>query len=208
MSRRILQIHKIKNNMTPSYLKDKLPPNHRPFLSNVFRKINSKTDRYKNSFLPHAVSSWNIFISDFEDFPSFNNLKVHLLSLFRPKIKSIFGIHDPMGLRYLFQLRVSLSPLRSHKNRHNFIDTPSDICLCKQGVENTSHFLFFCPRFAIQRATLTTNVNEILRKNNLNHLGNQPELYLYGNYSINFVDNRKILISTLKYIKDSRRFST
>ena len=208
MSRRILQIHKIKNNKTPSYLKDKLPPNHRPFLSNVFRKINSKTDRYKNSFFPHAVSSWNIFISDFEDFPSFNNLKVHLLSLFRPKIKSIFGIHDPMGLRYLFQLRVSLSPLRSHKSRHNFIDTPSDICLCKQGVENTNHFLFFCPRFAIQRATLTTNVNEILLKNNLNHLGNQLELYLYGNDSINFVDNRKILISTLKYIKDSRRFST
>ena len=34
--------------------------------------------------------------------------------------KGIFGIHDPVGLRYLFQLRVSLSPLRSHKFRHNF----------------------------------------------------------------------------------------
>ena len=113
-----------------------------------------------------------------------------------------------MGLRYLFQLRASLSPLRSHKSRHNFIDTPSDICLCEQGVENTSHFLFFCPRFAIQRATLITKVNEILLKNNLNHLGNQPELYLYGNDSINVADNRKILISTLKYIKDTGRFST
>ena len=27
--RRILQIHKIKNNMTHSYLRDKLPPNRR-----------------------------------------------------------------------------------------------------------------------------------------------------------------------------------
>ena len=34
------------------------------------------------------------------------------------------GIHDPSGLRYLFQLRVGLSPLRYHKKRHNFIDTP------------------------------------------------------------------------------------
>ena len=57
--------------------------------------------------------------------------------------KSIFGVHDPFGLRYLFQLRASLSPLRSHKSRHNFIDTPSDICHCKQGVEDTSYFLFF-----------------------------------------------------------------
>ena len=50
MSRRILQIHKIINNKTPSYLKDKLPPNHRPFfnipLFNVFREIKFKTDRY------------------------------------------------------------------------------------------------------------------------------------------------------------------
>ena len=37
--------------------------------------------------------------------------------------KSIFGVHDPVGLRYLFQLRVRLSPLRSHKSHHNFIDT-------------------------------------------------------------------------------------
>ena len=34
MCRRILQIHKIMNNMTPSYLKDKLPPKHRPCLFN------------------------------------------------------------------------------------------------------------------------------------------------------------------------------
>ena len=50
MCRRILQIHKIMNNKTPSYLKDKLPPKHRPFLFNVFRKIKCKTNRYMNGF--------------------------------------------------------------------------------------------------------------------------------------------------------------
>ena len=212
MGRRIYQIHKIMNNKTPSYLKDKLPPNHIPFfnrpLFNVFREIKFRTYRYKNSFFPHAISSWNIIISDFEDFPSFDSLKDHVLSFFRPKNKSIFGVHDPIGLRYLFQLRVSLSPLRSHKSRHNFIDTPSDICHCNQGVEDTSHFLFFCPSYVTQRATLATSVNEILLKNNLNHFENRSQLYLYGHDSINFTDNRKILISTLKYIKDTRRFST
>ena len=115
MSRRILQIHKIMNNKTPSYLKDKLPPNHRPSfnrpLFNVFREIKFKTDRYKNSFFPHAISSWNKIISHFEDFPSHYCLKDHVLSFFQPKNKSIFGVHDHIGLRYLFQLRVSLSPL-------------------------------------------------------------------------------------------------
>ena len=143
MCRRILQIHKIMNSKTPSYLKDKLPPKHRPFLFNVFRKIKFKTNRYLNSFFPHAISSWNLVISHFEIFPSSVSLKDYVLSLFRPMTKSIFDVHDPVGLRYLFQLRVRLSPLRSHKSHHDFIDTPSDICQCNQSVEVISYFLSF-----------------------------------------------------------------
>ena len=43
----------------------------------------------------------------------------------------LVGIHDPPGLRYRFQLRVSLSLLRSHKGSHNFINTPPEICVIK-----------------------------------------------------------------------------
>ena len=196
---------------TPSYLKDKLPPNYRPFfnrpLFNVFREIKFKTDRQKNSFFPQAISSWNKISSHFEDFPSLDCLKGHVLSFVRPRNKSIFGVHDPVGLRYPFQLRVSLSPLRSNKGRHNFVDISSDICHCDQGVENTYHFLFIWPTYVTQRAILVTGVNEILLKNNLNHLVNQSQLYLYGHDSISYADNSNIL-STLKYIKDTRRFST
>ena len=85
MVRRILNIHKIINNKTPSYLKHKLPPNHRPFLSNIFRAVKCRTDRYMNSFFPHAIDSWNIVITDFEDLPLFDSLKKHLLSFFRSK---------------------------------------------------------------------------------------------------------------------------
>ena len=207
MCRRILQIHKIMNNKTPFYLRDKLPPKHKPFLFNVFRKINCRTDRYMNSFFPSAISSWNSIISNFEVFPSFDNLKDHMLSLFRPKNKSIFGVHEPLGIRHLFQLRVSLTALRSHKARHNFIDTPYDNCHCNQGSEDSSHFLFTCPSYITQRVTLVNSVKEVLRRNNLNHLENQLQLYLYGHYSLNHGDNRLILMATLKFIKDSRRFS-
>ena len=203
MCRRILQIHKILNNKTPSCLKVKLPPKHRPFLFNIFRKIKCKTNRYMNSFFPHAISCWKLVITHFEVFPSSDSFKDHVFSLFRRKTKSIFDVRDPVGLR----LRVKLSPWRSNKSHHNFIDTPSDICQCNQGVEDTSHFLFFCPLFS-QRTTLKTSVNEILLQYNLIHLENQLQLYLYGHVSINYVSNRKILISTVKYIKDTRRFST
>ena len=212
MCRRILQIHKIMKYATPSYLKDK-PPNRRTYLfnanvRNTFREINCKSLRYMNSFFPDAIASWNIIIKHFDNVPSFNILKNHIISLLRPEAKSTFGIHYPLGLRYLFQLRVGLSPLRCHKRRHNFIDTPSDICHCDQDLEDTNHFLFSWPSYAPQRATLATSVIDILQRNNLNRLGNQSQLYLYGHQSISFTDNRNILLSTIKYIKDTRRFST
>ena len=117
--------------------------------------------RYMNSFFPDAINSWNNIITNYQNLSSFTSLKAHILSLIRPKIKSIFGIHDPLGLRYIFQLRVKLSPQRNHKRHHNFADTPSEICdtpseicecnqdiedtpseicECNQDIENTRHF--------------------------------------------------------------------
>ena len=51
--------------------------------------------------------------------------------------KSVFNIHDPKGIKYLFQLRMNLSPLSSHKKHHTFADTPSDIFECNEGIEDT-----------------------------------------------------------------------
>ena len=127
-----------------------------------------------------------------------------MLSLFRPNIKSMFNIYDPIGLRYIFQLRLRLSPLRSHKWRHNFIDNKSNICICTQGIENIDHFLFSCPLFITQRTSLITTVNEIVQKNNLNVI-NRPYFYLYGHQSLNDSENKKIILSTIKCIKDTRK---
>ena len=135
-------------------------------------------------------------------------LKKDIISLIRPESKSFFNIHDPVGLRYLFQLRVSLSPLKGHKWCHNFSDTASGICVCNQDIEDTRHFLFSCPFYATQRATLMTSVNEILHKASLNRLVNQSQLCLYGDPFLSNSDNKKVILSTLKYIKETQRFST
>ena len=88
--------------------------------------------------------------------------------------KHVFGIHDPVGLRYLFQLRLGLSHLRSHKKRHNFTDIQSDRCACMQGVEDSYHFLLNCSSYDTQRATLINELSEILLINNLNYPVNFP----------------------------------
>ena len=158
-----------------------------------------------HSFFPDSSTLWNNIIPHFKDIPSIGTIKKHILSLIRPEKKSIFEIHD--RLRFLFQLRIGLSPLRYLKKRHNFFDTPSGICLCTTGTEDTNHFLFLCPLYTNHRVTLTTRVNVIIQKYNLNHLSNQSHLYLYGHRTIDFADNRIILLSIIKYIKETQSFS-
>ena len=87
MCRRILQIHKISGNKTPSYL-----PIAEPCSMETFEII-CKSNRFKNSFFPDAIASWNIFIKHFDDYPSFQILKEHINTCLRPMTKSIFGIH-------------------------------------------------------------------------------------------------------------------
>ena len=106
----VLQIHKI---ITLTYLKDKLPVNCRE-LSNgnirtTFHVIKCKSNRYMNSFFPDAIASRNLFMEMFKynEVPSIGVLKNDITALIRPESKTFFNIHDPVGLRYLFQLRVS-----------------------------------------------------------------------------------------------------
>ena len=105
-------------------------------------------------------------------------------------------------------LTVSLSPLKGHKYCHNFINTLSGICHCNLGIEGTSHFLLSCPFYTVQRVTLVNSIKAILLKGNLIHLEDHSKLYLYGDPSISNADNKIILLSTIKYIKETQRFST
>ena len=105
---------------------------------------------------------------------------------------------------------MKLSPLKSHKKRYNFADTPTDICERNQGVENICHFLFECLRFAPHRVNLAISIIEILNKNNKihnNEIANYPNLYLYGHPSLNIAENKCILQATIQYIKSTHRFS-
>ena len=140
-----------------------------------------KSNSYTNSFFPGAIVKWNFFMEIFKykEVPSIGILNNDILSLIRPVTKSFFKNHDPVGLRYLFQLSLSLSPLKAHKWRYNFSDTPSGICHCSHGIEDTSHFLFSCRSHAIHRAALVTVVNEILYKSRLTQLINQSQFYLW-----------------------------
>ena len=208
---RLLQIQKIITKNTPSYLRDKLPPVANPFSETPdlnLLEFHCRTKRFQMTFYPDAVTNWNNTIVHFQEMPTKAALKSHIDSLVKPKKRSTFGIYDPQGIRWLYMLRLGLSPLRNHKMRHNFADTPVDLCLCKTGIEDTEHFLFKCPFFASSRMALASTVILILIQQNLAHVGNSVETYLYGHVSLSEDDNRSILLATIKYIKGSHRFTS
>ena len=64
----------------------------------------------------------------------------------------IYGIHNPVGLKYLTRLRVGLSHLRAHKHQYNFSDTSSKYCSCRDNCWTLSTTLpyLFAYLFAIK----------------------------------------------------------
>ena len=123
--RRLLQFYKIINDLAPSYLKDIIPPLRRSLYFVVIPLLSSIV------FFPDSIKSWNNIGREFTSLSPISKFKEALLSVIRPAKKSVFAIHSPTGIKKLFQLRVGLTQLKSHRKNHNFLDTPSDLCICQ-----------------------------------------------------------------------------
>ena len=68
--------------------------------------------------------------------------KSKILKFIRPAENSIFGCHNPIGVKLLTRLRLGL---REHKFKHGFQDTLNPLCSCEKEIETTFHFLLSCP---------------------------------------------------------------
>ena len=211
-SRRLISFFKIHKGITPVYLSDNLPPKRRLLYGkvnpNIYQSIRCKTSRYKKSFFPDAIESWNNLGMDFHESKTISIFKKKINAMIRPNAKSIFGVYYPSSLKFLFQLRVGLSPLRHHKIKHNFNDVLSETCDCEMASETLAHFLLACPSFVAQRDDLQNSILQILQRYNLPDLLRNTDLYLYGNEALSIEDNNTIIKSTIKYIIDTKRFET
>jgi hypothetical protein len=207
--RRLILLYKIRNNMTPLYLRNNLPRERIPLYCNrstLYHEFMCNTNKYINSFFPNVIKSWNNLGFEFHNSVSLNIFKNQLIKLIRPNAKSIFKLHDTVGIKILYQLRVGLSPLKCHKKIHNFMDTPDDWCICLSAPEDTQHFLLKCTLFSVQRVKLLSLVNNLLANTNLIDLMDDYKLYLYGHHSLTDDTNKNILQATILYIKDTGRF--
>ena len=137
-SRRMTLFYKMMNNLSPLYTKVPIPPPHQSQYSlrnqDVVGLIRARTEKFQSSFYPNCISEWNKLDPEIRTTPSIAAFKSKLLSIIRPSAKPVFGIHDPLGLSYLSQIRVGLSKLNFHKFKHNFKDTINPRCHTNDGI--------------------------------------------------------------------------
>ena len=208
--RRITQFYKIMNNLTPKYLAEPIPNPHShlfgPRSTNVIPPIYCRNDRYKCSFYPDAIDKWNNIGVEIRSIEKISDFKASIVDIIRPPKKDIFNVHNPDGSKLIFQLRVGLSPLRAHKVAHNFQDTPSNICLCGTGIEDTAHFLIVCPFFANKRNKLFTEITAVHQDFENLSTTEKVNALLYGINGLNDIQNTNILNATIVFLLESGRF--
>ena len=174
----------------------------------VIGRIRARTERFQSSFYPSCLSDWNDLCPEIRLAPTIAIFKKKLRSKIRPQAKSVFGIHDPIGLSYLTQLRVGLSKLNFHKVKHNLRDTINPMCPTNDGIENTENFSLLCPSFEIQRRNLFARVFAFLRPLGYLNIPKEPLTHLLLSCDKDFPNdlNKNILELTLEFIHETGRF--
>ena len=134
----------------------------------------------------------------YENFPVF---KSNILKFIRPSPNLVYNCHNPRGICLITRLRLGLSHLREHKFKQSFQDTLNPLCNCGNDVESTEYFLIHCPQFVNERRL--GNFNYSLLENTSNVL---TQTLLFGNTSLNPIDNSKILTATIDLILSTKIF--
>ena len=211
-SRRLTLFYKIINNLAPDYTMVPIPQLHQTHYSlrkrDVVGQIMARTEKFKSSFYPYCLREWNVIEPELRHATSVAIFKKKILSIIRPPANPVFGIHDPIGLSFLTQIRVGLSKLNFHKFKHNFGDTVSPMCPSNDGIEDAEHFLLLCPSFDAQRRDLLAGVFDVLRLYGHSNPSNMvlTQLLLYGDEKFSYDLNKTILNLTLQFIHKTGRF--
>ena len=129
------------------------------------------------------------------------------MEFFKIKASSLYGIHNPIGTKYLTRLRVGLSHLHAHKFPHRFRDTLHPICSCQNNEHETiEHFMLYCPAYRTHRAVVFEALSKSIGLVSLVNSKYVCKLLLYGDPKYSWNTNKMIIEATIEYLLTSKRF--
>ena len=130
--RKLVLLHQTLHTKKPSYLyyilTNQLHTNPRLAATLNLKNIHCKTTKYNKSYFPSTILDWNNLPFELKSVKSKKILKSRFLNKIRPKKSLYVDIRNNDKVRYLTMLRLNLSPLRAHKFKYNFEDTPHPYC--------------------------------------------------------------------------------
>ena len=192
----------------PSYLYDMLSPLQGSQRNQgFFQPLLCRREIFKNSFLPYTINEWNKLDPEIRRIDSYVGFRKKLLSFIKPMENKTFSIYDPLGIKLLNRLRVDFSHLNEHKFRHNFADTLNPLCLCSLETESTAHFSLSCRYYSNICITLMNELNNIDNSITIRQTNELLRIILYGDCKFKDNVNKRILIATIQFIKNSNRFN-
>ena len=169
-----------------------------------FQSLLCRTEIFKNSFLPYTINEWNKLDPEIRRIDLYVGFGKKLLSFIKPENKSIY---EPLGIKLLNRLRVDFSHLNEHKFRHNFVDTLNPLCSCSLETESMAHFFLRCRYYSNNRITLMNELSDIDNSITSRQPNELLRIILYGDCKFKDNVNKRILIATIQFIKNSNRFN-
>ena len=142
--RKLCLFFKVYKNQCPKYLFDIIPQSNCPYRTrNALNipHINVKHQFFKNSYFPSTIIEWKKLDSNIRNSEKLQIFKSKILRFIRPTTNSIFGCHNPIGVKLLTRLQLGLSHLRKHKFKQFSRYTQSALQLQKR----SRHYFSFSP---------------------------------------------------------------
>ena len=207
-----LSFHKIVKGLYPRYLTEyvnlRSTSNYhtRSVNKNNLPEFSCRTESFKHSFFPFCVREWKKLDNTIRDAESIKQFKSMLKNFFSLNQRSLFLIHDTVGVKLLVKLRLQFSHLNEHKFCHNFKDCVSRMCDCGAETETTSHFFLRCKFFANERQKLRGDVYRIV--DSIKNLKEESliDVLLYSSDRLNDSKSQQKLLHTICYIQATKRF--
>ena len=188
---------KIVNKECPLYLQDLLPdqikvirPNSRNAENFVVPKC--RTECYRKSFIPSAISRWNEMPLDQRCKEYFNKeLKIKSNPLYYEGRRTTNVKHS--------QLRMKCSKLNSHLFLLHVTD--SSQCLCGYYSEDSEHYLLQCNLYNISRYKMLKSMQDLgVEKSDVT-----VDTLLFGTEKYDFVTNKNLFNIVHIYIEETAR---
>ena len=203
---KLIQMYKIVNNLVPNTLQSIIHgntnseiPTYNTRQSSDLPRFRTRTDLFSKSFFPSTVRLWNALPLEIRNSPSLAQFKSKLQNI--PSRPVIFPQLYNFGSRFasILHTRFRLGSSQLNSCLFKLGIKPTATCNCGSANEDTWHYFFVCPKYAIARSKLHTAIAK--------YAPFTMHTIFYGSSKCTLHENMQIFSAVQDYIITTSRFS-